>query len=187
MITDRARAALRPARPRRDPRGRPRRPRPLRPGDGSARTHATLVADLPGGSARLTAGSQGVAPRVRERRGDRHRQRGRPARRRARCCAPAATPRPSPPAERRPGGSRPRCLRWLVRHLGGAPMKRNVWLAAASLVGALALAACGSSGGSKSDSGAEHDVDHEARPRRRRRPRRARRPRCSSSTPRSAR
>ena len=34
-------------------------------------------------------------------------------------------------------------------------MKRNVWLVAASLIGVVALTACGSSGGSKSDSGAD--------------------------------
>jgi|1185.fasta_scaffold532943_2 predicted lipoprotein with Yx(FWY)xxD motif len=34
-------------------------------------------------------------------------------------------------------------------------MKRNVWLAAASLIGLVTLTACGSSGGSKSDSGAD--------------------------------
>ena len=56
LITQRAGRAVRPARPRRAARGRARRPRRVRPRDRRRRATPRSSHDLPGDSARLTAG-----------------------------------------------------------------------------------------------------------------------------------
>ena len=93
------RRAVRSARPRRDPRGRPRRPGAVRPGDRRLASCSTMVDDLPGGTSRLLRRVGRRAQRVGQRRRDRAR---RPTDRRhcpGRSSAPAPTPTPSPPAE----------------------------------------------------------------------------------------
>ena len=105
LMTSRAGRAVRPPRPRRA-RARARSPTSFVFDPETVDSEpAALVTDLPGNSARLTAGSQGVRAGARQRRHHHRRRRRPPAPRRARCCAAAATPqtgdRPMTPSRTR--------------------------------------------------------------------------------------